>query len=36
MEELGKGLKVLRGLQLHRKNNNINQPEDLLLRAPRD
>jgi hypothetical protein len=27
MEELGKGLKELKGLQPHRKNNNINQPD---------
>jgi hypothetical protein len=27
IEELEKGLKELRGLQPHRKNNNINQPD---------
>jgi hypothetical protein len=31
MEELEKGLKELKGLQHHRKNNNINQPNPLEL-----
>jgi hypothetical protein len=31
MEELGEGMKELRGLQPHRKNNNINQPYSLEL-----
>jgi hypothetical protein len=35
MEELGEGLKKLKGIALHRKNNNIEQPEPLL-RFPRN
>ena len=31
MEELGEGLKELKGFEPHKKNNNINQPEPLEL-----
>jgi hypothetical protein len=31
MEELEKGVKELKGLKLHRKNNNINEPDLLEL-----
>ena len=31
MKEKGEGLKELKGLQPHRKNNNINQPDPLEL-----
>jgi hypothetical protein len=34
MEEIEIGLKKLNGLQPHRKNNNVNQPDPL--RAPRN
>jgi hypothetical protein len=36
MEELREGLKELKGLQLHRKNNNINKPDPHTHKVPKD